>query len=304
MLADDQLSRSHKTSGAGETSAELPVAPETFVDAPLWRQDPPHQGKPGLADLPPRTWYLSFKVVLEFVIALVLLVFSLPVILVTALLVKLTSPGPAFYCQQRVGRHGRRFWLYKLRTMANDCEKTSGPRWAVPGDKRVTPLGRFLRRTHLDELPQLWNVLKGEMSLVGPRPERPEFVPELELAIPHYLDRLLVRPGVTGLAQVQLPADTDLASVRRKLAYDLYYIRYINIWLDLRLIGCTAVRMLGIPFHVLGQLFGLPHVGQVEHHYRARQSAAAAPLGFDGSICPTPLAKSYTGRSRDPARRL
>jgi lipopolysaccharide/colanic/teichoic acid biosynthesis glycosyltransferase len=167
--------------------------------------------------------------------------------------------------------------------MFHDCEKKSGPLWSVPGDPRITPLGRFLRRTHLDELPQLWNVLCGEMSLVGPRPERPEFVPELERAVPHYRDRLLVRPGVTGLAQVQLPADTDLASVRRKLAYDLYYIRYINVWLDLRLIGCTGVRMLGVPFHVLGRVFRLPHVHQVEHHYQARQAAALTPR-----VCPAP----------------
>ena len=105
----------------------------------------------------------------------------------------------------RLGKNGRPFRLHKIRTMRHDCEKATGPRWAVPGDPRITPLGRFLRQTHLDELPQLWNVLRGEMSLVGPRPERPEFVPDLEQAIPHYRDRLLVRPGVTGLAQVQLP---------------------------------------------------------------------------------------------------
>jgi lipopolysaccharide/colanic/teichoic acid biosynthesis glycosyltransferase len=288
MLADDQLSRAQQKSGTGETSADLPAVPETLADAPLWRKDPPHQGEPPLPGLPPRTWYLFFKVGLEFTIALLLLVLSLPLILVTAVLVKLTSPGPAFYSQVRLGRHGRTFRLYKIRTMWHDCEKTTGARWAVPGDPRVTPLGRFLRRTHLDELPQLWNVLRGEMGMVGPRPERPEFVPDLERAVPHYGDRLLIRPGVTGLAQVQLPADTDLASVRRKLAYDLYYIRYINLWLDLRLICCTSVRMLGIPFHVLGRLFRLPHVHQVEHHYRARQSAAATPPPFNGPICPAP----------------
>ncbi len=287
MLADDQHSRAQQKSGMSETSADLPVVPETLVDAPLWRQDPPHRGGSDVPGLPPRTWYLYVKMGLEFTIALVLLALSLPLICVLAVLVKLTSRGPAFYSQVRMGRHGRTFRLYKLRTMFHDCEKATGPRWAVPGDPRVTPLGRFLRRTHLDELPQLWNVLKGEMGLVGPRPERPEFVPELEKAVPHYRDRLLVRPGVTGLAQVQLPADTDLASVRRKLAYDLYYIRYINLWLDLRLICCTGVRMLGIPFHVLGRLFALPHVRQVEHHYQVRQSEAARPT-FEPKICPTP----------------
>ena len=132
-------------------------------------------------------------------------------------------------------RDGRPFTLFKIRTMAHDCEKASGARWSTPGDPRITRVGAFLRKTHLDELPQLWNVLRGDMSLVGPRPERPEFTPLLEQVVPHYRDRLAVRPGVTGLAQVQLPADTDLDSVRRKLAYDLYYIRHLNGWLDLRL---------------------------------------------------------------------
>src|SRR5205085_11588970 len=124
--------------------------------------------------------------------------------------------------------------------------------------------GRCLRRTHLDELPQLWNVLRGDMSLVGPRPERPEFVPDLERALPHYRDRLLVKPGVTGLAQVQLPADTDLESVRRKLAYDLYYIRTFGLWLDLRLILSTALRLLGFPYSWLTVLFGIPSRETIE----------------------------------------
>jgi lipopolysaccharide/colanic/teichoic acid biosynthesis glycosyltransferase len=110
-------------------------------------------------------------------------------------------------------------------------------------------------------------VLRGEMSLVGPRPERPEFVPSLEMTIPHYRDRLLVKPGVTGLAQVQLPADTDLNSVRRKLAYDLYYLRRIGFWLDVRLVACTAVHLLGVPYHVLGWLFRMPSLETVERAY-------------------------------------
>jgi lipopolysaccharide/colanic/teichoic acid biosynthesis glycosyltransferase len=286
MLADDPISRGLQKCDASDTSAELPVAPETFADRPLWRHDAPHNGDGWLPDLPPRTWYLSFKVGLEYAIALALLVLAAPLILATAVLVKLSSRGPAFYAQVRLGRRGKPFRLYKIRTMLHDCEKASGPRWAAPNDPRITPLGHFLRRTHLDELPQLWNVLRGEMSLVGPRPERPEFVPQLELAIPHYADRLLVRPGVTGLAQVQLPADTDMASVRRKLAYDLYYIRYVNLWLDLRLMVCTGVRMFGVPFHVLCRLFGLPRGGQVEHHYRAHQSAAL--LGREPRVVPAP----------------
>ena len=218
----------------------------------------------------PTTWYLSFKLVFEYVMALVLLVLFTPVIALMALLVKLTSAGPAFYSQWRLGKNGRPFKLHKIRTMIHNCEETSGPRWSRPGDPRINPMGRFLRATHLDELPQLWNVLRGEMGLVGPRPERPEFIPELAKAIPHYQARLVIRPGVTGLAQVQLPADTNLSSVRRKLGYDLYYIRYLSLWLDIRLYLCTAIHMLGLPFHVLNRLFLLPTRGVVEDHYPTR----------------------------------
>ena len=187
--------------------------------------------------------------------------------------------GPVFYVQTRVGRHGRPFTLVKIRTMVHDCEKSSGAQWSRPGDSRITRVGAFLRKTHLDELPQLWNVLRGDMGLVGPRPERPEFVPTLERAVPHYRDRLAVRPGVTGLAQTQLPADTDLESVRRKLAYDLYYIRHLNWWLDFRLVACTALRMFGVPFHMLGWWFVLPKRDSVERAYRVRLVApAAAPV--------------------------
>jgi lipopolysaccharide/colanic/teichoic acid biosynthesis glycosyltransferase len=211
--------------------------------------------------------YAIVKRVLELTLCVVLFVLFAPIILVMGVLVKLTSRGPVFYCQTRVGQGGRPFWLYKIRTMHHECEKTTGPRWAEPHDPRVTTLGRFLRRTHLDELPQVWNVLRGDMSLVGPRPERPEFVASLSQAILHYEARILVRPGVTGLAQVQLPADSDLASVRRKLAYDLYYIRYGGFWLDLRLIACTAVRMCGVPFDILARLFALPRGHCVEKAY-------------------------------------
>jgi lipopolysaccharide/colanic/teichoic acid biosynthesis glycosyltransferase len=185
--------------------------------------------------------------------------------------VKLTSRGPIFYSQMRVGKNGRPFRLHKIRTMLDDCERTSGPRWATVNDPRVTSIGRFLRSTHLDELPQLWNVIRGQMSLVGPRPERPEFVPSLEKAIPHYCARLLVLPGVTGLAQVHLPADTDLASVRRKLAYDLYYIRQRGLWLDFRLVVCTAVRMVGVPFWPLCRFFRLPRPDAVKSGVEAGQ---------------------------------
>jgi lipopolysaccharide/colanic/teichoic acid biosynthesis glycosyltransferase len=177
-----------------------------------------------------------------------MLVAAAPVVAICVFLVRLTSRGPGLYRQTRVGLKGRVYMIVKVRTMYHNCEGHSGPKWSPVGDPRVTPLGRFLRRTHLDELPQLWNVLKGEMSLVGPRPERPEFIPTLAQAIPRYRERLNVRPGVTGLAQVQLPADTDLNSVRRKLAYNLHYSQQVSLWLDLRLLLATAGKVLGVPF--------------------------------------------------------
>jgi lipopolysaccharide/colanic/teichoic acid biosynthesis glycosyltransferase len=221
---------------------------------------------------PPRPLYDAAKEVADFILAAGLLVLAAPVMLLSALAVKLTSPGPVLYSQVRVGKNGRPFTLRKIRTMHRDCEKASGACWSTPGDPRVTPVGAFLRRTHLDELPQLWNVLTGHMSLVGPRPERPEFVPALAQQIPHYRDRLAVRPGVTGLAQVQLPADTDLDSVRRKLAYDLYYIRHRGFWLDLRLVVCTAVHMAGAPYRLLRTAFLTPRPAAVEaaFHEHAR----------------------------------
>jgi lipopolysaccharide/colanic/teichoic acid biosynthesis glycosyltransferase len=212
--------------------------------------------------------YAGLKGVAEFGVALVLLVLGAPLILLAGLLVKLTSRGPMLYSQTRLGRFGRPYRIFKIRTMAHNCESTSGAKWSTEGDPRITRVGRFLRKTHLDELPQLWNILRGEMSLVGPRPERPEFIPQLEQAIPRYRERLLVRPGVTGLAQVQLPADTDLASVRRKLAYDLYYVQEVGLGLDLRIVAATALKVVGVRFDAMRMLCRLPSRDRVEAAYR------------------------------------
>ena len=220
--------------------------------------------------------YVPFKPFVEFVLALVLLILLAPLMALTALLVRLTSSGPAVYVQSRVGKGGRLFRIYKIRTMHHNCERISGARWSAPGDPRITTLGRFLRKAHLDELPQLINVLKGDMSLVGPRPERPEFVAALEREIPRYSERLAVRPGVTGLAQVYLPPDTDMESVRRKLAYDLFYIAHIGPWLDFRLLLCTGLQMLAVPFPVAHWLFRMPSERIVEGAALV-QSPLAAP---------------------------
>jgi lipopolysaccharide/colanic/teichoic acid biosynthesis glycosyltransferase len=207
------------------------------------------------------------KAVAEFLLALALLVASAPILLATVALIRLTSRGPAFFKQTRVGLRGRVFTIYKLRTMRHDCERHSGPRWSLPGDPRVTLLGRVLRRTHLDELPQLWNVLRGEMSLVGPRPERPEFVGLLERELPLYRLRLQVRPGLTGLAQVQLPPDSDLISVRRKLACDIFYVRHTSWWLDVRILAGTALHLAHVPAWIIQPLLQLPGGTRVESMY-------------------------------------
>jgi sugar transferase (PEP-CTERM system associated) len=157
-----------------------------------------------------------------------------PIVLALAAAVKLTSPGPAFYCQSRVGRDGRLFTVRKLRSMCANAERDTGPVWAkAGGDARVTPLGRFMRRTRLDELPQFWNILAGHMSLVGPRPERPEFVQQLTQQIPFYGQRQVIKPGLTGWAQVRYTYGASVEDAIEKLQYDLFYIKHMSIGLDL-----------------------------------------------------------------------
>jgi lipopolysaccharide/colanic/teichoic acid biosynthesis glycosyltransferase len=223
------------------------------------------------------TGYLIVKRAADIFLAFLILLLTAPLLGLVSILVKLTSRGPILYTQTRLGQRGRPFTIYKIRTMVHDCEKISGPRWAaLKGDPRATPLGRFLRRTHIDELPQLWNVLRGDMSLIGPRPERPEFVPQLEQVIPCYRERLLVRPGMAGLAQVQLPADTDLASVRRKLAYDLYYVQRVSLLLDLKVLVATACYLAKVPLSVRRWLCRLPSGAPVEHAHENRLSATSS----------------------------
>jgi lipopolysaccharide/colanic/teichoic acid biosynthesis glycosyltransferase len=193
--------------------------------------------------------YYRWKGATSRAVAFALLLPGILVILPLMLLVRLTSAGPVIYAQRRVGQGGRVFTMYKLRTMRHDAETVSGPVWAIDGDPRVTRVGRVLRKLHLDELPQLVNVLRGEMDLFGPRPERPEFVELLSRRIPGYERRLAVRPGVSGLAQINLPPDTDLESVQRKLVLDGYYIRNARPLLDARMFACTLLRITGVPGH-------------------------------------------------------
>jgi sugar transferase (PEP-CTERM system associated) len=180
--------------------------------------------------------FLAVRRLVAVSVALTGLLLLLPFLPLIALAIKLTSPGPVLYRQKRVGRYGLVFDCYKFRTMRADAEVDIGPTWAGDSDPRVTTVGRFLRRARLDEIPQLWNVLRGDMGFVGPRPERPEFIEWLSREIPYYHLRHIIRPGVTGWAQVCYRYGASLEESREKLKYDLYYIKNISLSLDLVII--------------------------------------------------------------------
>ena len=213
-------------------------------------------GRIPLADLKP-TWFMSIfhlwqrpytrfaKRTFDIVCASLILLFAAPLMLIAAALVRLT-PGPVIYRQTRVGEGGRPFTMLKFRTMRADAE-APGPAFAQLEDPRVTKVGRVLRRTHVDELPQLWNVLGGEMSIVGPRPERPEFIPMLEEAVPFFTRRLLVKPGITGWAQLRHDYASDADGAAEKLSYDLWYLRHRNLVVDLAICVKTFSSILARP---------------------------------------------------------
>ena len=248
---------------------------------PPSKPKPSPKAVPAAAPAPPCRpgWYFRTKDLADRVIGAVLLVLALPFIAMLVLAVRLSSRGPGVYRQVRVGRRGLIFTMYKLRSMRLDAEAKSGPTWSASGaDPRVTPLGYWLRRLHLDELPQLVNVVRGEMALVGPRPERPEFVKVLAEQIPGYEDRLAVLPGITGLAQINLPPDSDLDSVRRKLIVDRDYIESAGLWLDLRILFCTLLRMLWIKGPTVTRLLGLERVVVLPASAPARPAPAAVSI--------------------------
>ncbi len=188
--------------------------------------------------------YLPLKEILDRTVSAVLLTVLSPLLAIVALLIRLDSPGPVLYWQARVGKDGKTFNLCKFRTMIPDAERETGAVLAQKNDPRVTRIGRILRKTRLDELPQLWNVLRGEMSLIGPRPERPEFVEQWKKIIPHYKTRLLVKPGITGWAQVYGRYDEGPETVWEKLEYDLYYLRNLSPSLDFEILARTVLVML------------------------------------------------------------
>ncbi|MGE0744146.1 MAG: TIGR03013 family XrtA/PEP-CTERM system glycosyltransferase [Rhodospirillales bacterium] len=165
--------------------------------------------------------------------SILLMLFTLPIIVFTAFAIKLESTGPVFYRQERVGKSGKSFMLLKFRSMCTDAEKDGVPRWAEVGDARVTRVGAVIRKLRIDEIPQIFNVLKGEMSFIGPRPERPFFVTRLAQEIPYYLERHRVKPGISGWAQLNYPYGASTDDARQKFQYDLYYIKNYSLFLDL-----------------------------------------------------------------------
>lgn len=229
---------------------------------------------PAISGSEPRTpdssVYPALKQLGDLVGALLLLLPCFPVMMLAAVATKLTSPGPAFYWQTRLGRHGRPFRICKIRTMVHNAEAVTGAVWSQAHDPRVTPLGRFLRRSHIDEFPQLFQVIAGHMSLIGPRPERPEFVQRLQWDVPDYLERMQVKPGVTGLAQLVLPPDTELEDVRRKVQCDLYYIDHCSLWLDLTIGLHTAWLLIKSIAQTASAPFRLPSTHDVERFVNQR----------------------------------
>jgi exopolysaccharide biosynthesis polyprenyl glycosylphosphotransferase len=177
---------------------------------------------------------------LDLSLSMIGFLISAPLMAITALAIKVDSIGPVLYDQERVGENGRVFTVYKFRSMRTDAEDAGQPIWARDGDDRVTRVGRVIRATRLDELPQLWNVMRGDMSFVGPRPERPFFVEQLAREIPFYVQRHAVRPGITGWAQVKYQYGSSIEDAMEKLRYDLYYIKHMSIFFDLTIVLDTV----------------------------------------------------------------
>jgi exopolysaccharide biosynthesis polyprenyl glycosylphosphotransferase len=185
----------------------------------------------------------KLKRVLDLSLSALFLIFAAPLIALAALAVRIDSPGPIFYKQERVGKGHRTFNIYKFRSMRDNAEAL-GAQWALEKDSRVTRVGRYLRLSHIDEIPQMWNVFKGDMSLVGPRPERPEFVRLLEDKVPYYFARHSVRPGITGWAQVNYRYGASIEDAACKLESDLYYIKNMSVFLDIKIM----LRTIGVVF--------------------------------------------------------
>jgi exopolysaccharide biosynthesis polyprenyl glycosylphosphotransferase len=189
-------------------------------------------------------WEKKLKRLLDIIVSLIILIVTLPVTLITAIAIKLDSEGGVFFKQERCGINSRIFKIYKFRSMKKDAEKTTGPVWSQKDDPRITRVGKFIRKVRIDEIPQMMNVLNGEMSIIGPRPERPFFVEKLSQQIPYYKRRLKVRPGITGWAQVKHKYDETIEDVKIKLRYDLFYIENMSLRMDFKILFRTIFVVL------------------------------------------------------------
>jgi exopolysaccharide biosynthesis polyprenyl glycosylphosphotransferase len=235
-LGRELLLASEQTGGLSGGARFGRVEPATFSERDHTRAD--ELRTPGFAR--------ASKRVFDVVAAIALIVGFSWLLVLTAIAIRLDSAGPSLYRQRRVGKDGKEFDIYKFRSMRTDAEK-NGAQWAQTDDDRITRVGRFIRRTRIDEIPQAFNILKGEMSFVGPRPERPEFVAVLEKEIPHYHDRHMVKPGITGWAQVRHAYTASVEGARDKLSYDLYYVKHFSLLLDVLIVLMTVrVAVLGI----------------------------------------------------------
>lgn len=246
--------------------------------------------------------YFAFSARVNQLAALILLIPGLPIMFFLIILVHITSPGPAIYKQRRVGKDGKVFNLMKIRTMLKDAEAKTGPVWTAKNDPRITRLGRILRPLHLDELPQLFNVLMGQMALIGPRPERPEFTAILEKKIPGYMYRTSVLPGITGLAQINLPPDSDLDSVRRKLVLDSEYINNANLMMDLRIFFCTSLRIIGLPGKSCARVAGIAREDvEIPEYMRYHEDGPASDSSYNADI---PKTRESDSSSSSPVNHL
>ena len=243
VLSEQALQAMPQALLAQYSSAGIQIEAEVgFWERHLKRVDIVHVGAEWFEALdrhPQRLWHAALIRVSDVAISLLFLVFTLPLMGIVAALIRLDSPGPVLYRQERVGLGGRPFTLLKFRSMRLNAEQR-GPAWAQQCDPRVTRIGAFMRRSRIDELPQLVNVLRGEMSFIGPRPERPHFVEQLSGLIPHYAERSRVKPGLTGWAQVNFPYGASVEDARSKLSYDLYYVKNRSPLLDLLILFATV----------------------------------------------------------------
>ncbi len=235
--------------------------------------------------------YFRFKWYVDVAVVIVTLPIIGSAILFFMLLTKLTSKGQVIYTQIRCGKDGKLFKMYKIRSMVVDAESQSGVTWSKGRDPRITTVGRIMRRLHVDELPQIYNVWRGDVNVIGPRPERPEFIEKLSVDVPGYEYRMLVMPGLTGYAQVNLPPDTGLEDVHRKLVLDLEYIERASFWFDMRILAGTAFKFVRsryfdrLPLRVFGICRNAEDspwaakIGLLDGHESVHLEPASAPRG-------------------------